>query len=92
MTIRIRAALVEARTGLVNATRGLTKAIGERLPACDADQMDTEKLEGLPADVRQTLKPLLEEVASLTEKIKQCDNKIEQIARDRYPERNCCGR
>jgi transposase len=86
MTIRIRAALVEARTGLVNAARGLTKAIGERLPACDADQMDTEKLEGLPADVRQTLKPLLEEVASLTEKIKQCDNKIEQIARDRYPE------
>jgi len=86
MTIRIRAALVEARTGLVNAARGLTKAMGERLPSCDADQMDVEKLEALSADLRETLKPLLAEVESLTEKIKECDRKIEQIARDRYPE------
>ncbi len=33
MTIRIRAALVEARTSLVNAARGFAKAQG-RLPAC----------------------------------------------------------
>ena len=37
MKIRVRAALVEARTSLVNAARGLTKAAGERPPACDAD-------------------------------------------------------
>lgn len=86
MTIRIRAALVESRTGLVNAARGLTKATGERLASCDADQMDVEKLGELPADLRETLKPLLAEVESLTEKIKECDRKIEQIARDRYPE------
>ena len=86
MTIRIRAALVEARTGLVNGARGLTKATGERLATCDADQMGTGNLEGLPAELRETLKPLLEEVESLTEKIKGCDRKIEQIARDRYPE------
>ena len=86
MTIRIRAALVEARTGLVNAARGLTKAVGERLPSCDADQLDTEKLGALPADLRETLRPLLEEVESLTEKIKECDRKVEQIAGDRYPE------
>jgi transposase len=86
LTIRIRAALVEARTGLVNAGRGLTKATGERLRPCDADQMDTGKLEELPADLRESLSPLVEEVESLTEKIKECDRKIEQIARDRYPE------
>jgi transposase len=86
MTIRVRAALVEARTGLVNAARGLVKATGERLASCDADQMDVEKLEELPADLRETLKPLLAEVESLTEKIKECDRKIEQIARDRYPD------
>jgi transposase len=95
MTIRIRAALVEARTGLVNAARGLTKAVGERLGSCDADQMDTGKLEELPAELRETLKPLLKEVESLTEKIKECDRTIEQIARDRYPEtkllRQVCG-
>jgi transposase len=86
MTIRIRAALVEARTGLVNSARGLTKARGERLASCDTDQMDVEKLKQLPADLRETLKPLLAEVESLTETIKECDRKIEQIARDRYPE------
>jgi transposase len=85
-TIRTRAALVEARTGLVNAARGLTKASGERLRSCDADQMDVEKLAELPAELGETLKPLLEAVESLTEKIKECDRKIEQIARDRYPE------
>ena len=86
MVIRVRAALIEARTGLVNAARGLAKATGERLRRCDADQMDTEKLESLPAELRDTLGPLVEEVESLTEKIRKCDRKIEQIARDRYPE------
>lgn len=86
MTIRVRAALVEARTGLVNAARGLTKAAGERLGSCDADQMDVDKLEELPAELRETLKPLVKQVESLTEKIQECDRKIEQIARDRYPE------
>jgi transposase len=86
MRIRVRSALLEARTGLVNAARGLTKAIGERLVSCDADQMDMGKLAELPADVRELLRPLVEEVESLTAKIKECDRKIEQIARDRYPE------
>src|SRR5215469_11106917 len=36
MVIRVRSALVEARTGLVNTARGLAKALGERLPVCDA--------------------------------------------------------
>lgn len=84
--IRIRAALVESRTGLVNAARGLTKASGERLRPCDAGQMDVETLEELPAELQETLKPLLEAVESLTAKIKECDRKVEQIARDRYPE------
>jgi transposase len=86
MTIRVRAALVESRTGLVNAARGLTKAAGERLRACDADQMNVEKLDELPAELRGVLQPLLAAVESLTDKIKECDRKIEQIARDRYPE------
>lgn len=47
--VPVRAGLVEARTGLVNTLRGLTKAAGERLVSCDADQMNAEKLEDLPA-------------------------------------------
>ena len=86
MTIRIRAALVEARTSLVNAARGFAKAQGDRLPVCDADAMGVEKMEALPAEMRERLRPLLEQVESLTEKIQESDAKIEQIARTQYPE------
>jgi transposase len=86
LTIRIRAALVEARTSLVNAARGFAKAQGDRLPACDADAMGVEKMEGLPAEMRERLRPLLEQVESLTEKIQESESKIEQIARTEYPE------
>ena len=86
MTIRIRAALVEARTSLVNAARGFAKAQGDRLPACDTDAMGVEKMEALPAEMRERLRPLLEQVESLTEKIHESDAKIEQIARTEYPE------
>ena len=86
MKIRVRAALVEGRTSLVNAARGLTKALGERLPKCDADAMCVEQMVGMPAELQETLTPLLEQVESLTEKIKECDKEIEQIAREEYPE------
>jgi transposase len=86
MAIRVRAALVEARTSLVNAARGFAKAMGERLPKCDTDSMGVERMESLPAGLRETLRPLLEQVEALTEKIKESDAKIEQIARTQYPE------
>jgi transposase len=85
-TIRVRAALMEARTALVNSARGLAKAMGERLPQCDADAVDAETARSFPAEVRGMLQPLLEEVDSLTVKIKKLDDEIEQIARTEYPE------
>jgi transposase len=86
MTIRIRAELVEARTMLVNAARGFTKAQGDRLPSCDTDSMGVEKMETLPAALRENLRPLLEQVESLTKQIQKLDTTIEQIARTKYPE------
>lgn len=86
MTIRIRAAMVEARTSLINAARGFTKSLGERLPQCDADSMGVEKMQALPAEMRERLRPLLEQVETLTEKIQELETHIEQIARTQYPE------
>jgi len=85
-TIHVRARLVEARTMLVNTARGLTKALGERLPACDADAMGVEKMEALPLELRERLRPLLEQVESLTAQIQKLDSTLEQIARTQYPE------
>ena len=70
----------------MNAARGLTKAVGERLEKCDADSLGVEQMEGLPAGLQQTLKPLLEQVESLTKKIKESDRELEQIAGTEYPE------
>jgi len=86
MIIRVRAALVGVRTSLVNTVRGLAKSMGERLPQCDADQMGVLQAVSLPPKLRQVLVPLLKEVESLTEKIKNSDREIEQIARKDYPE------
>lgn len=86
MTIRARAALVEARTGLVNAARGFSKSVGERLASCDTDQMGVEKLAELPVSLQTVLKPLVEQVSSLTASIKKYDKELEQIATVKYPE------
>ncbi len=86
MVIRVRAALVEARTSLVNTARGLAKSLGERLPVCDTDQMGTEQTKSLPVELQRVLEPLMGQVVSLTERIKEMDRKVEQIAREDYPE------
>lgn len=84
--IRARAALVEARTSLINAARGQTKTLGERLARCDADQVGVEMAEGLPAEVRTAVEGLLRMVAELTGEIRDYDREIHAIA-ERYPER-----
>jgi transposase len=86
LAIRVRAALVDARTSLVNAARGLAKSMGERLPSCDTDSLNVERLESLPEKLGEQLTPLVKEVESLTEKIQQLDQELEQIARTEYPE------
>jgi transposase len=86
LVIRARAALVEARTQLVNAARGLVKSVGERLRSCDATQLGPKELSELPEGVEGALKPLLAQVAVLSESIRHYDGVIEQMAQTRHPE------
>lgn len=84
--IRVRAALVEARTALVNTARGLAKALGERVPACAAAYLTVDEIAALPEAVRSVLEPVLQQVESLSEQIHSCDQELERIARTQYPE------
>jgi transposase len=84
--IRARAGLVSARTALVNATRGLVKSYGERLRKCGTQQFRRETASGLSAGLREALEPLLPEIESLNERIKEYDRRIEKMAREVYPE------
>src|ERR1700724_3786593 len=82
--IRARAELVRARTALVNAVRGLVKSFGERLPKCGTYQENEKLAEGLSAELREVLEPLLKEVESLSERIKEYDGGMEKIAKEVY--------
>jgi transposase len=83
--IRARAELVRARTALVNAARGLVKSYGQRLPKCGTQQVSRELATGLRTEMREVLEPLLREVESLNERIKEYDQRMEKIAKESYP-------
>jgi transposase len=84
--IRERAELVSARTALVNAARGLVKSYGQRLPKCGTQQVSRELAGGLHAELREVLEPLLKEIESLNERIKEYEFRMEKIAKESYPQ------
>jgi transposase len=84
--IRARAGLVRARTALVNTARGLAKSYGERLRGCNVRNMNPEKAEGLSPELRTALQPLLAAIESLSERIRECNQQIEKLAQESYPQ------
>jgi transposase len=83
--IRARATLVEARTKLINAARGLAKSMGERLNQCASEELGEVTAEGLSENLRQILQPLLKSIQQTSEQIAEYDQQIEGLA-SRYPE------
>src|SRR5689334_3884936 len=84
--IRARAGLVRARTGLVNAARGLAKSYGERLRGCNVRNMNPEKAAGLSPQLQAALQPLLLALESLSEQIREYNERIEALAQQSYPQ------
>jgi transposase len=84
--IRARAALVEARTALINTARGFVKSMGARMPSCGSERINEEMLESLPKELHASLGPLLAQTRQLTETIAQYDRQIAKLAKEKYPE------
>jgi transposase len=84
--IRARAGLVRARTALVNTARGLAKSYGERLRGCNVRNMNPEKAEGLSPELQSALCPLLTALESLSEQIREYNERIERRAKESYPQ------
>jgi transposase len=84
--IRSREALVSSRTQLVNHVRGAVKSFGARLPKCPARSFHERAKEHVPEALRPALGPLLEQIGSLTEHIRDYDRKLETISKEHYPE------
>jgi transposase len=84
--IRSRQALVGSRTQLVNHVRGAVKSFGGRLPKCPARSFHKRASEHIPEALRPALGPILEQIASLTERIRDYERELETISREHYPE------
>jgi len=84
--IRSRQALVDCRTQLVNHVRGAVKSFGARLPKCPARSFHKRAPEHIPEALMPALKPLLEQIGSLTERIRQYERQLETISKEHYPE------
>jgi transposase len=84
--IRSREALVGCRTQLVNHVRGAVKSFGARLPKCPARSFHNKAAEHIPEALRPALGPILEQIGSLTERIRDYERKLEEISKVRYPE------
>ncbi len=83
--LRARAALVRARTLLVNHLRGAVKSAGERLPSCSAASLSRQAAAALPEHLRPTLDPVLALVGELTEQIRGYEGQLEALSA-RHPE------
>src|SRR5947209_15248125 len=84
--IRARAGLVRARTALVNTARGLAKSYGERLRGCNVRNMNPEKADELSPELQAALQPLLAGIESLSERIREYNERIEKLAQGGYPQ------
>jgi transposase len=77
---------VDCRTQLVNHVRGAVKSFGARLPKCPARSFHKRASEHIPEALRPALGPILEQIGSLTERIRQYDRKLETLCEEHYPE------
>jgi transposase len=92
VVLRARDALVSVRTQLINATRGLVKSMGARLPKCSSPSFPDKVEEMLPAEVSEALLPLVRLAEVLSDWIKVYDERIEKLGREKYGHTSYCGR
>lgn len=84
--LRSRDVLVAARTQLINHVRGMVKSLGGRLPACATSAFGQKISHHVPESLRPALGPVLEEIVSLTDRIRALNRQIEVLAQQSYPQ------
>ena len=85
LLLRAREPFVESRTKLISAVRGLVKTMGARLSSYSSDAFPKKVIAEIPDELKKTLQPLLVLIAKLSEAIKSYDQRIEQLADEKYP-------
>ncbi len=84
--IQARDGFVRARTQLVNQVRGFAKALGTRLPSSSTEAFPKRVRATTALDLFPGLETLLAMIEQLTAAIRQMDEEVERLCRERYPE------
>jgi transposase len=84
LVLRAREALVESRTKLISAVRGLVKSMGARVSNCSSPSFSQKAAAEIPEEVEETLQPLLRLIATLSEEIKTFDKRIDKLGAEKY--------
>jgi|ERR1041385_1325607 transposase len=84
--VRSRDVLVSARVQMINAVRGLVKAMGGRLPASTTAAFAGKMASLIPPPLKHALTPLLKSIQHLSEQIRRCDRQVEELAGKKYPQ------
>jgi transposase len=84
--LRARDGLVHARTDLINMVRGLSKAEGIRISRGSARTFHDRAREDLSAQLRETLREVLDAIEMVTHAIHAYDDKVQDLADTVYPE------
>lgn len=79
----VRRSLVEARVRWINTVRGLLRSFGYQVPG-RVSRTFVERVDRvqLPTDLRQVIKPLLNELELVTGEIERCDEGLAELARE----------
>lgn len=78
---------VRSRTTLINCAGELVKPMGLRLPGCSTEAFPKRAASTpLPDILRLALEPLLKQIESVNQGIREYDPQIERIAATQYPE------
>ena len=83
--IKARDQLVKCRRQLLTHVRGAVKVHGARIPSCSPASFPARAAEELPEELLGILRPLLESIQQLTERIRQYERRIETLKIE-YPE------
>jgi transposase len=84
--VRARRALVAARTGLINHSRGAASSFGAALPACDARYFHLRIPAQLDPQLAPALTPVSDAIALLSLKIGLLDAAVEELISSRFPD------
>ena len=84
--IKAREKLVKVRGMLITHVRGVVKGIGKRITKCSAETFHLRLGEEMPEELAGALRPLMETIAELTQRIRGYERELNRLCREKYPE------